>query len=514
MEFKVCVLFILNYFYLNNLIEANDEITVTIKPKQFNGLKKTIDGNEIDYFLGIPYAEPPIGKLRFKRPKPIKYEKPINATEWPNVCQQNSDLNLFTTHNMSEDCLYLNIWTPKIGSQLKPVMVFIHGGALVGGSSSIDLYNGEVLASRGDVVVVTFNYRVQALGFLYTGSDDAPGNVGLWDQALALQWVRDNIANFGGDPEQVTIFGESAGSWSVGLHILSPITRNLFKYAIMMSAGPLSHLTGENPTTAKSNWLKVAKLVECGDGLNFSTTAIECLMNISAEKLVKMADRKDLTTDPSGYMSQVRYGDEFLPKKPKDMLLSGDYKKNLKLMAGFTNDEGSWVLADRIDPIKYSHKNPSNLTKSQAYEELKTLSHRLITPYHSVNGDDVAKLYLSRLPNNDYDSIRRTMGVALGDFYITCTTMLFAKFLYENDKTQTKVYQYYFTAKQSFLEAIGYCSKWQGACHVSDLVPAFGLPLRLPQNSSTIEEKELSKKMIETFAHFARKGSEYKIRFL
>jgi carboxylesterase type B len=95
--------------------------------------------------------------------------------------------------------------------------------------------------------------------------------MGLWDQALALQWVRENIEGFGGDPQQVTIFCQSADSWSVGLHILSPITRNLFKNAIMMSAGPLSHLTGENSTTAKNNWLKVAKFADCGNGLNFCT---------------------------------------------------------------------------------------------------------------------------------------------------------------------------------------------------------------------------------------------------
>jgi carboxylesterase type B len=352
-------------------------------------------------------------------------------------------------------------------------------------------------------VVVAINYRLQALGFLYTGSDDAPGNMGLWDQALALQWVRDNIEGFGGDPQQDTIFGQSAGSWSVDLHILSPITRNLFKNATVMSAGPLSHLTGENPTTAKNNWLKVAKFADCGNGTDFCSSVIECLQNISAEKLVKVADRHDLTTDTALYMSNVRYGDEFLPKKPVDMLKNKDHKKNLKLIAGFTDDEGSWLLTERIDPIKYALINPANLTKSQAYEELKKLSEKLITPSGHVNGENAAKLYLSRLPNSDYDLIRRTIGVALGDFYVSCTTALFVKHLYENDRTQTKVYQYYFTAKSNMTESS--CAKWQGTCHATDLVPVFGLPLRYSQIFSD-EEKNLSIKMMDTLTHFAKKG--------
>ncbi len=122
---------------------------------------------KIDYFLGIPYAEPPIGKSRFKIPKPFKYDKPINATKWPNVCYQNYPIThpIFTSHNMSEDCLYLNIWSPKIGGLLKPEMFWIHGGGFISGTASLELYNGEVLASRGDVMVVTINYRLQALGF-------------------------------------------------------------------------------------------------------------------------------------------------------------------------------------------------------------------------------------------------------------------------------------------------------------------------------------------------------------
>ncbi|CAG2122838.1 unnamed protein product, partial [Medioppia subpectinata] len=119
-------------------------------------------------------------------------------------------------------------------------MVWIHGGDFYAGSANSAQTTGEVLAAKTDVIVVTFNYRFGWFGFLYAGSDEAPGNMALWDQALALKWVNENIYHFGGDPNRVTIIGANSGSISVAAHILSPITRNLYQNAIMASGGPLS----------------------------------------------------------------------------------------------------------------------------------------------------------------------------------------------------------------------------------------------------------------------------------
>jgi carboxylesterase type B len=107
-------------------------------------------------------------------------------------------------------------------------MFWIHGGGFLYGSSSLEIYDAAYLAAKGDIIIVTINYRLSTFGFLYTGTDDAPGNAGLYDQALALKWVKDNIEHFGGNPNEITIFGQSVGSYSVSLHLLSPITRNLF----------------------------------------------------------------------------------------------------------------------------------------------------------------------------------------------------------------------------------------------------------------------------------------------
>ena len=140
---------------------------------------------------------------------------------------------------MSEDCLHLNIWTPTLEKCNLPVMFWIHEGYFIYGSGAellngTNIYDGTEFAMR-DVVLVTIDYRLGAFGFLYGGTDEAPGNVGLWDQSLALKWVIKNIEAFRGDPDNICIFGESAGSISTSIHILSPITRNLFKNAIMES---------------------------------------------------------------------------------------------------------------------------------------------------------------------------------------------------------------------------------------------------------------------------------------
>ncbi|CAG2177880.1 unnamed protein product, partial [Oppiella nova] len=219
-------------------------------------------------FLGIPYAEPPVGAL-------------------------------------SEDCLILNIWTPNVGNNnsskptpLKSVMFWIHGGGFVWGSS--DMFNGGPLATH-DVVVVAINYRLGYFGFLYGEREDAPGNQGLYDQLLALQWVRDNIHAFGGDRNQITIFGESAGSWSVSAHILSPLSKGLFKRAIMQSGAHMYNK--DRDVISKSEALKEGKQKAKDLGCSESEDWVQFLRNVNPRELV---DGNKPVTFPV-------FGTEFLP---------------------------------------------------------------------------------------------------------------------------------------------------------------------------------------------------------
>ncbi|XP_053385645.1 para-nitrobenzyl esterase-like [Mercenaria mercenaria] len=185
---------------------------------------------QVRKFLGIPYAEPPTGNLRFEKPvMKTRLHTPFKALNYSSKCPQ-PQLEYGT---MSEDCLYLNIFTPSDSSSTnvapKPVMIWIHGGAFIEGYS--DIYAGDIISSLADVIVVTLNYRLGVLGFFSTHDPTAKGNCGLWDQQLAIRWVNENIADFGGDTTNITIFGESAGSSSVIYQMLYPGNKGLFKRA-------------------------------------------------------------------------------------------------------------------------------------------------------------------------------------------------------------------------------------------------------------------------------------------
>src|ERR1700676_5229926 len=204
-----------------------------------DGLVSGVTGSDSDVrvFKGIPFAAPPVSDLRWRAPKaPQHWEGVRTADKFSDTCMQRRPANAATERPMSEDCLYLNVYTAaKSAKDHRPVMVWIHGGALTSGAGS--LYDGEALAKKG-VVVVTVNYRLGVFGFyanpeLTKESDrNASGNYGLLDQIVALEWVQKNIAAFGGDPKRVTIFGEYAGSWSVNYLVATPLAHGLFQRAI------------------------------------------------------------------------------------------------------------------------------------------------------------------------------------------------------------------------------------------------------------------------------------------
>ncbi|XP_053602680.1 juvenile hormone esterase [Plodia interpunctella] len=231
---KFCVFILVNMMVVWSC-SCETSPTVTVKEGILKGsVNDLLDGGKYFSFKGIPYAQPPIGKLRFKAPLPPKpWSGTYHATKHGEVCPQRDVTDTLVPG--SEDCLFLNVYTKSLLSRPKlPVMVFIHGGAFITGSGNSDWYGPEFLLQH-DVIVVTINYRLEVLGFLSLDSPEVPGNAGMKDQVAALRWIQNNIAQFGGDPDNVTIFGESAGSASVTYHLVSPMSKGLFHKVIAQS---------------------------------------------------------------------------------------------------------------------------------------------------------------------------------------------------------------------------------------------------------------------------------------
>uniref|UniRef100_UPI001F57B7C2 carboxylesterase/lipase family protein n=1 Tax=Komagataeibacter xylinus TaxID=28448 RepID=UPI001F57B7C2 len=233
--------------------EARSAVIQT-KDGALEGVSTAVPG--VTAWLGIPYAAPPVGLLRWRPPQPVRAWKGVRRADHfghspyaPSSFSSDTD-SAFTPADMSEDCLTLNVWAPPRRRTLRPVMVWIYGGAFIMGTSADPHYNGTALAAE-DVVVVSLNYRVGILGsFAHPElARESPrgvsGNYGLMDQIAALRWVRDNIEAFGGDPDNITIFGQSAGAFSVAYHLVMPQSRGLFHRAIAQSGAPLGRPDSE-----------------------------------------------------------------------------------------------------------------------------------------------------------------------------------------------------------------------------------------------------------------------------
>ena len=305
-------------------------------------------------FAGVPYAAPPVGALRFQPPAPpLPWQGVHDASKFGPRCMQETQNDPDFGRAVSEDCLTLNVWTPnRPATGLRPVMVWIHGGAFINGSS--DIYDARWLADRGDIIVVTINYRLGTLGFLAHPSlapDGRAGNYGLADQQAALRWVHDNIVDFGGDPGKVTIAGESAGAMSVCDHLASPGSAGLFRAAIIQS-GPCQ-AQADLPTAQRVS-LDYAASVGCGD----PRTAADCLRALPADKLDSPPFYYHVGTD--GLTGPVT-GTPLLPVDPTTAAAQGRVAR-VPVLIGTTHDEFTLFVASQYMKLGRLPDYPAVLT--------------------------------------------------------------------------------------------------------------------------------------------------------
>ncbi|XP_054158966.1 cholinesterase 1-like [Oppia nitens] len=501
-----------------NCIDDNNAITVkTLSGTTVRGQTLHVLNRDIHQFLNIPFAEPPVGDLRFAKPVPIKEPKKyvIDGTKPGNSCIQNMSpqtRHAFEDLQQSEDCLVLNVWTPSVMSStttttttttttgLKPVMFWIYGGAFSLGSIFQIQYNGSVLAAN-DVVFVAANYRLGELGFLYGGQESAPGNAGLYDQLLALKWIKDNIESFGGDPNQVTIFGESAGSMSVSAHLLSPLSKGLFKRAIMQSGSLM--FNKDIPITDTVRALTKAKhwaqKVGC-DPNDYKWLA--CLRSVADPNLFN-----ELPANGGAFQINFPvFGTEFLPHIPQIAFNKKLYNNDVELIAGATKDEGP-MLAIMLYPIIMSPEfNVTGLTNLVA-----EISGQM---FSNIDVRKTVDHYLRSVDNRtDPVQLRLAFSQLYGDLLITCSSYRYAsEFAANNSPADNNNNVWYYRWNYAptgsgpqlmYLKTLGFPDNT--IVHGIDTVFTFGLPLVAPKMFSP-EDYDFTIEIVKMWTDFAKFG--------
>lgn len=441
-------------------------------------------GTSVRSYKGIPFAAPPVGDLRWKPPQPAKPWKGIRVSKsYPAICPQFQ----FLPGAQSEDCLGLNVWTPAHSASEKlPVMVWIHGGGFVIGASSQSAYDGEPLAAQG-VVVVSLNYRLGIFGFLAHPELDkesprgVSGNYGMLDMVAGLEWVKRNVGAFGGDPNNVTIFGESAGGTAVCLLMVMPQAQGLFQKVIAESAwgmfNPISHL--------KESWYGRIALEKYGETLG----SLAALRAKSMTDIVKMVGPPDMGGDKASrgedYVPVV--DGAVLPDDPARLFSSGKFA-HVALIAGTNADEGTLLGGPPVHSLAQFRTFASKTFGSQ--------TDGLLAVYPASTDPDAYPA--ATLAQGDYEFLAGTRSV-----------------LRVVAKSQNKAFQYQFTR----VNGVGRRLKW-GCFHASEVPYVFGtLPDSVYGTSATMigdfsvdadtyneVDKRLSKVMGQAWVRFAKTG--------
>lgn len=460
-------------------------------------------------FKGIPFAQPPLGDLRFKAPQPpTPWEGVRAAKEFGPKCYQNDVFTKFGRIG-SEDCLYLNVYTPEVKPDKPlPVMFWVHGGGFLCGGSNDDLYGPEFLVRQG-VIVVSINYRLEVLGFLCLDTPEIPGNAGMTDQVQALRWVNKNIANFGGDPKNITIFGESAGGASVSYLLVSPMSKGLFKRAIAQSGSSLCDWV--QTIKPRERALALARQLGCYSEDN--KELYEFFKNQPIEKLVEAAAPLQLTEAQKSasdikfsISDEKKFGDNerFFYGDMIDVVSNGVHE-GVDIMTGFTSDEG--IIA--LDSVEGTNMI---LEAARNFPEIfisKHLSFKLPMDQQLVLGAKIRKFYFDnpiKIPE-DWDKWVKYLSMYLFIYPTIQWIKLCAP------KKKNKVYLYKFTCKSErnlfvhFKGLTDLIGNKPVTSHADDLLYLFNAKMMNTKVDTSSETFQLIERVTKLWTNFAKYGN-------
>ncbi|XP_077980067.1 fatty acyl-CoA hydrolase precursor, medium chain-like [Glandiceps talaboti] len=520
------LLFFLSNIYKSYCFDENPVIEVpgqgTLKGKRV----KINDEQNLLFFGKIPFAAPPVGNLRFARPDPApSWSGERDAVAFGPGCPQSParifdilpfyDLEDF----FSEDCLYLNVFAPEKNTTENkyPVIVFIQGGGFYVGTTMI-LYSAEVLATKGEVVVVNFNYRVSALGYLSTEDESAYGNWGMWDQVAAMKWVKDNIALFNGDPDSITIYGQSAGAVSVGLHMMAPESKGLFHKAICQSGSPLNFWGVKLPPySAREMAEELAVKMNCTT--SSSSELVDCLRTKDPFDIsytaVTFRDHNQ-----AAFLPVVDGTGNFLPEDPFVMAEKGDYHK-VPFIGGYTKTEqASSAMSGVENPNEGMTREEfstkiMNSVKARRYDSCSNVSYEAIAnamEFYYMPWDDP----------NDIERIRDNYIKLASDESFAAGVHYYALQMLADEDNPKYIYSFDFQSQSASY------ADYVEVPHIEDMYFTFGrpyhpyspiglilppLPPFIPElpdlglgRNFTDEDREMSDVAMGLWANFARYG--------
>ncbi|XP_048505716.1 esterase E4-like [Athalia rosae] len=455
-------------------------------------------GRDISAYLAIPYAEPPVGPLRFAKPVPAgKWDGILNATRDANSCLQSSS-NQFIG---AEDCLYLNVYVPQLAndniSSLLPVMVYVHGGGYKEGSGSSLTYGPQYILDK-DVVLVTINYRLGVFGFLSSGDEVAPGNWGLKDQVLALKWVQDNIENFGGDPDHVTIFGESAGGASVHFLSLSPSTEELFHKFIAQSGSAVAPRSCRSLHESGIQGFQFGEYAGCSS--DTSDALISCLrtgnLSMILDAYVNYTSGEWIPTIESGI------DDAFIVDSPAHLYANGQIR-DLPWLTGVVRDEAIVLLGGAYGNEEIARSTIENINS--------VLASHVGVSYDTETGKAVVDAIKSYYFNDDFSGSLRVLIDRLSlfisgiDFFYPALNGIRQHVAVVNSPQ----YFYAFEYRGAFSFSLSFTGSPEnfGVAHADDLIYLFPtFPLGTESETSMNSDEEMMQSMVELWTSFAING--------